>query len=65
MFLFFILLCKKYLFTYSLSSYNKLVLTLYPSNTFDNIKIEVQNNLNYFKLFSNAIKEMKMYRKGK
>ena len=64
MFLIFVLTCKKYQFKYTLNSYNKLSLTLYPTNTFDKIDIEMQYNLDYFKLFSNAIKEMKKYRKG-
>lgn len=63
MFLIFILTCKKYQFKYTLNSYNILSLTLYPINTFDKINIELQH-INYFKLFSNAIKEMKRYRKG-
>lgn len=63
MFLIFILTCKKYQFKYTLNSYNRLSLTLYPINTFDKINIELQY-INYFKLFSNAIKEMKKYRKG-
>lgn len=65
MFLYFVKACKKYKFTYILSSYHGLILILRPNNTFDNIEIEQEfYDYSYFKLFSKAIKVMKAYRKG-
>ena len=67
MFLAFVMACKKYRFTYTLTTYcgdNDMILILRPFNTFDNIWIEEKLcGLGvYYKVFSNAIKEMKKYR---
>ena len=64
MFFIFIKACRKYGFTFSLSSNADLTLTLHPRNTFDNIEISQEYyRRNYIKLFLKAIKEMKTYRK--
>lgn len=64
MFFRFIRVCKKYRFTYALSTVSELTLILRPSGSFDNIEIsQGYYNWNYRKLFSDAIKEMKAYRK--
>lgn len=63
-FLRFIKACKKYKFTYVLSTVSELTLILRPNDSFDNIEInQGYYNWNYRKLFSNAIKKMKTYRK--
>ena len=61
----FIRACNKYRFSFVLSTYGKVTLVLRPKNTFENINLE-EKYLDYcsiYKLFSNAIKEMKEYRK--
>ena len=51
------------MFTYLLNTYSGLELILRPKNTFDSIKIRVGYS-NYHKLFKQAIKAMKEYRKS-
>lgn len=68
MFLIFVMACKKYRFTYTLTTYcgdNDMILILRPFNTFDNIWIEEKSCRlgNYCRVFSKAIKEMKKYHK--
>lgn len=64
MFFIFIMACKKYEFNFNLNAHNRLVLTLYPSNSFESIDIDQGYfNYNFIKLFLSAIKEMKTYRK--
>lgn len=64
MFFIFITACRKYKFSFSLSAYNKFVITLNPNNSFENINIEQEfYNCSFIKLFLNAIKAMKDYRK--
>mgnify|MGYP003301090842 CR=1 FL=1 len=68
MFLIFVKACKKYRFTYAISSYsanNELTLILRPINTFENIKIEEKlcGLESYCRVFIRAIKKMKKYRK--
>lgn len=64
MFFRFIKACKKYRFIFSINNSNiKLVLILQPDNSSEMIKIKQKYYFDYFKLFSSAIKEMKMYRK--
>lgn len=64
MFFIFINACKKYGFQFSISTCSELTLVLRPNNTFEKIEIKQEyHNQSYFKLFSDAIKEMKMYRK--
>jgi len=62
-FLRFVRMCKKYDFTYMLSTYLKLKLTIRPYHTYKNIEI-VDECYNYRKLFKKAVKEMKDYRKA-
>ena len=57
----FIKACRKYKFTFVLSTYNKLKLTLRPNNTFEKIEI-VEEYYCYKKLFKRAIKKIKEYR---
>lgn len=64
MFNIFIKACKKYGFTYVLTSYNGLSLELRPNNTFKRIEIKQEYNRNYSKLFMAGIKKMKLYRNG-
>jgi hypothetical protein len=64
MFYIFVRACEKYRFTFSLSAYNELILTLRPANTFESMVIKQgYYESNYFILFLRAIKEMKRYRK--
>lgn len=63
MFYIFIRACRKYKFTYAISTYGGLTIVLRPNNTFKNIEIEQKFYRNYNKLFLQAIKEMKKYRK--
>ena len=66
MFFIFIRACRKYRFTYVLSSHHEFSLMLRPNNTFENIEIKQEYyECNYFWLFFNAIRKMKAYRKGK
>lgn len=61
-FFMFIRACKKYRFTFALSTYGGISLIIRPNNTFENIKFnEEYFNLN--QMFLKAIKEMKKYRK--
>ena len=62
MFLIFIKACKKYKFTFVLSTYSSLTMILRPNNTFENIDIDFSCH-NYNKLFLKAIKTLKEYRK--
>lgn len=61
MFYIFIKACKKYAFTYALSTCGGLTLILRPYDTFENINIE-EKFCDYNKVFIKAIKEMKKYR---
>ena len=64
MFFIFIRACKKYEFSYELSTHNELVLKLRPNNAFESIEIKQKYyKKSYFELFLDAIKEMKTYRK--
>lgn len=56
----FVLACRRYKFTYALSTYGGMTLILRPNNTFENINIEWKYS--YYKLFREAIGEMKKYR---
>lgn len=58
----FVRACKKYKFTFSLSTYGGLTLILRPNNTFENIKIE-RKYLELNSVFLIAIQTMKEYRK--
>lgn len=65
MFFIFIKACKKYKFTFSFLTHGKLILTLYPNNSFDVISIRYDyNNFKYNRMFLEAIKKMRDYRKG-
>ena len=59
-FLRFIKACRKYYFTFTLSTYCGLELLVRHSSELHNIKINVDCN-NYNKLFREAIKVMKEY----
>ena len=59
----FVLACRRYRFTYALSTYGGITLILRPNNTFENIKIE--GDYSYHRLFGKAIVEMKKYRSKK
>ena len=63
MFFRFIRACKKYKFTFVLSTYHDglTMMIVRPHNTFENIKFE-EKYLRFNKLFSKAIKGMKKYR---
>lgn len=63
MFFVFVRACKKYNFTFVLSTYNEISLILRPNNTFENIKLE-EHYYNLRKILSRGIKVMKKYRKG-
>ncbi len=66
MFFIFIRACRKYGFTYALSSYHEFSLILRPNGTFENIEIKQEYyESNYFKLLFEAIRKMKAYRKGR
>ena len=58
----FIRACKKYRFTFVLSTYGGLSLILRPNDTFENIKLE-EKYIDYYKILLKGIKEMKKYRK--
>lgn len=62
MFSIFVKVCKKYEFTFALSTYNNLTMILRPNNTFENIDVDL-DCYNYNKLFLKAISIMKQYRK--
>lgn len=65
MFYIFILACKRYKFSYTLNTVNGLTLKLHPNDTFGFIEIKKEYyERNYFKLFLQAIKKMKSYKKG-
>lgn len=60
----FVKACRKYRFSYSINTVYELTLVLHPSGDFYNIEIKQgAYNWNYRKLFSDAIKRMKDYRK--
>ena len=64
MFRIFVLACKRYKFTYTLYANNGLTLTLHPNNTFYSFSVKQEYyNRNYFKLFYEAIKKMRLYRR--
>lgn len=63
MFYIFVKACKKYKFDFEIITYGKLTVTLKPSNTFETITIDLRYGSNVNKLFRNAIKKMKEYRK--
>lgn len=67
MFFWFFRACKKYRFTFVLSTYNGLKLILRPNNTFKNIELKgkYRDVPNINKVFLKAIKEMKKYRNGR
>lgn len=58
----FVRACRKYNFTFALSTYLELKLIIRPYHTYKNIEI-VEEYPNYNRLFKRAIKEMKEYRK--
>ena len=65
MFFIFTMACKKYKFSYTLSTNNGLTLRLHPNNFFGFIEIKQEYyDMNYFKLFFTAIKKMRRHRKG-
>lgn len=64
MFFIFVKVCKKYRFSYVLSTYGGLSLMLRPMDTFDNIKLE-EKYIDYYKIFLKAIIKMKEYRNKK
>ena len=55
--------CDKYNFAFVLSTDCGLRLILRPNDTYENIKFEESHYWNYNKLYKNAIKTMKEYRK--
>lgn len=57
----FIRACRKYRFTFVLTTYGGFKVVLRPNETFENIEV-VDNNADYRKLFKSAIKAMKEYR---
>lgn len=61
-FFMFVRACKKYRFTFALSTYGGISLILRPNNTFENIKFN-EECFNLNQMFLKAIKEMKKYRK--
>lgn len=60
----FVRACRKYNFTYVLSTYGSMELILRPNDTFENHTIHVDPGM-YQELFTMAISEMKRYRKEK
>lgn len=65
MFYVFLRACKKYGFTYALNAVNGLSIALHPNDALGFIEVKQEYyEHNYFKLFLNAIKKMKAYRKG-
>jgi hypothetical protein len=64
MFLIFIWACRKYKFSFTLSTHGQTAMMLNPNNAFEHIYINQSYYDNGFNtLFSKAIKEMKRYRK--
>lgn len=57
----FLKMCRKYRFTFALSTYGSLSLILRPNDTFKNIQLGEEYH-KHNKLFFRAIKEMKKYR---
>lgn len=55
--------CKKYGFTFVLSTYGKVSLILRPINTFKNIELE-EDYYDIRRILSRGIKTMKEYRKN-
>lgn len=62
MFFKFVRACRKYRFTFALSTYGGLTLILRPNNTFENIEIK-EECIDYMSMFPKAIRVMKKYRK--
>lgn len=64
MFVIFIEACRKYGFSFSLTTHGQASIMLMPNNKFEHIYVN-QNcySYNFNKLFLKAIKEMKSYRK--
>lgn len=55
--------CKKYGFSFSLSTHGQISIMLMPNNAFENIYINQDYfNRNFNKIFLRAIKEMRQYR---
>lgn len=66
MFHIFLRACKKYRFSYALHAVNELVITLHPKDALGFVEVKQEYyDSSYFKLFLNAIKKMKEYRKEK
>ena len=63
MFSIFVNACKKYRFSFSLSTHGQIAIMLKPNNAFGNIYINQGYHDNFNKIFLKAIKEMKRYRK--
>lgn len=57
----FVKACRKYQFTFAMSTYGGLTLVLRPMNTFENITLS-EDYLNYSKILKRGIKKMKHYR---
>lgn len=55
--------CKKYQFTFVLSTYCGLSLILRPVDTYENIELKEKYYWNEHKFYKNAIDAMKEYRK--
>ena len=64
MFLKFVRACRKYRFTFALSTYGGLSLILRPKDTFENIVLRDDRYCNYSKIFNDGISKMKEYRRG-
>ena len=64
MFAIFVWACKKYGFSFSLTTHGQISIMLTPTDTFESIYVNQSNySYNFNKLFLKAIKEMKLYRK--
>lgn len=62
MFFRFIRACRRYKFTFALSTYGGLTLILRPNDTFENYEIK-EECADFMSMFSKAIRIMKKYRK--
>ena len=64
MFAIFVWACKKYGFSFSLTTHGQISIMLTPTDAFESIYVNQSNySYNFNKLFLKAIKEMKLYRK--
>lgn len=64
MFTIFAWACRKYGFSFSMTTHGQINIMLRPNDAFENIYVNQSSyNYNLSKLFLKAIKEMKLYRK--